>query len=241
MWHSRTLWLAGLTMMSLGPLGCVVEDTDDSALVAEWRVAYVAGGGVVDCEAAGTPTVRLRARNIRSGAMYTANFPCQASSGITDVLPVGDYEVELALLDNFVNPDGTKAGRPVSQITGGPWAVRRHGLTYLERIEFQVQVFEIDWILVRNVPGQAMRSVMCEEAGATTVELDTQLGNEAKEKFRWPCADGGGITQAIRVGNYANQVRLLGAGGAVLSETNVMPMKVVETERPAISVQFDLR
>ena len=43
------------------------------------------------------------------------------------------------------------------------------------------------------------------------------------------------------MGNYANQVRLLGAGGAVLSETNVMPMKVVETERPAISVQFDVR
>jgi hypothetical protein len=241
MWHSRTLWLAGLTMMSLGPLGCVVEDTDDSALVAQWRVAYVAGGGVVGCEDAGTPTVRLRARNIRSGAMYTANFPCSAGSGITDVLPVGDYEVELALLDNFVNPDGTKGGRPVSQITGGPWAVRRHGLTNLDPIEFQVQVFEIDWILVRNVAGQAMRSVMCEEAGATTVELDTQLGNEAHEKFRWPCADGGGVTQAIRVGNYANQVRLLGAGGAVLSETNVMPMRVVETERPAISVQFDLR
>ena len=155
MWQSRTLWLAGLTVMSLGPLGCVVEDTDDSAFVAQWRVAYVANGGAVSCEDAGTPTVRLQARNIRSGAMYTANFPCEATSGITDVLPVGDYEVELALLDNFTNPDGTKAGRPVSQITGGPWAVRRHGLTDLDPIEFQVQVFEIDWILVRNAPGGA--------------------------------------------------------------------------------------
>jgi hypothetical protein len=241
MLQSRTLWLAGLTVMSLGPLGCVVEDTDDSAFVAQWRVAYVAGGGVVSCEDAGTPTVRLKARNLRSGAMYTANFPCDARSGITDVLPVGDYEVELALLDNFTNPDGTKVGRPVSQITGGPWAVRRHGLTDLDPIEFQVQVFEIDWILVRNAAGAAMRSVMCEEAGATMVELDTQLGNEAHEKFRWPCADGGGVTQAIRVGNYANQVRLLNAANGVLSETNVMSMKVGETERPSIEVQFDLR
>jgi hypothetical protein len=238
MWQSRTLWLAGLTAMSLGPLGCVVEDTDDSAFVAQWRVAYVAGGGPVSCEDAGTPTVRLRARNIRSGAQYTANFPCTAGAGITEVLPVGDYEVELALLDSFTNADGTKAGRPVSQITGGPWAVRRHGLTNLDPIEFQVQVFEIDWILVNTTTN---KSVMCETAGATTVELDTQLGNEAHEKFRWACSDGGGVTQAVRVGNYANQVRLLNAAGTVLSETNVMPMKVIETERPAISVQFDLR
>jgi hypothetical protein len=118
--------------------------------------------------------------------------------------------------------------------------VRRHGLTGLDPIEFQVQVFEIDWILVRNT-GTEMRSVMCQEAGAATVELDTQLGNEAHEKFRWDCSDGGGVTQAIRVGNYANQVRLLNAAGMVLSETNVMPMKVIDTERPAISVQFDLR
>ncbi len=82
---------------------------------------------------------------------------------------------------------------------------------------------------------------MCEEVGATTVELDTQLANEPHERFHWPCSDGGGISQAIRLGNYANKVRLLGAGGAVLSETNVMAMKVVETELPAISVQFDVR
>ncbi len=160
MWHSRTLWLAGLTMMSLGPVGCVVEDTDDSALVAQWRVAYVAGGPV-SCEDAGTPTVRLRARNIRSGAMYTANFPCQAGSGITDVLPVGDYEVELALLDNFVNPDGTKAGRPVSQIIGGPWAVRRHGLTDLrgDRIPGADVRDRLDPGAKRGRPRDAVRDV----------------------------------------------------------------------------------
>ena len=241
MWQSRTLWLAGLTVMSLGPLGCVVEDTDDSALVAQWRVAYVAEGGVVSCEDAGTPTVRVSAKNIRSGAMYTFDFPCGAGSGITDVLPVGAYEVTLALLDGFRTPDGVMAGRPVSQITGGPWEVRRHGLTALDAIEFQVQVFEVDWILVKNVPGMGMRSVTCTEVGAATVELSAQLASEPAEKFRWACADGGGITQAIRVGNYANQVRLLNAMNLPLSETNVMPVRVVGTERPAITVQFDLQ
>lgn len=243
MWQSRTLWLAGLTVMSLGPLGCVVEDTDDSAFVARWRVAYVADGGAVSCEDAGTPTVRLRARNIRTQATYNADFPCDATSGITDVLPVGDYEVTLALLDDFRAPDGTKAGRPVSQITGGPWAIRRHGLTALDAIEFQVQAFELEWLLVRNAGG-TMQSVSCQEAGATHVLFETRLASEDKETFRFDCREGGGITQAIRVGTYAGQVKLVNRVGTmdtVISETPVMAVQVDEKGRPAIQVLFELR
>ena len=231
MWQTRTLWLAGLTAMSLGPLGCVVEDTDDSALVASWRVAYVAGGGPVSCEDSGTPTVRLTAKNLRTGAVFPGDFPCQAGSGVTDVLPLGEYEVNLALLD--------AKGRTVSQLSGGPWPVRRHGLTSLDPIEFQVQVFELDWILVKNTGG-VMSQATCPQVGAATVELEVGLASEPREKFRFDCNDGEGITQAIRVGNYAAQVRLLDATGKSLSETTVMSVRVVENERPAISIIFDL-
>jgi hypothetical protein len=104
-----------------------------------------------------------------------------------------------------------------------------------------VQVFEVDWILVKNAPGLPMRSVTCQEAGAATVEMSAQLASEPAEKYRWPCTDGGGVTQAIRVGNYANQIRLLDAAGNSLSETNVMAVKVIDTDRPHIEVTFDVK
>src|SRR4029453_12148425 len=96
MWKSRTLWLAGLTAMSLGPLGCVVEDADDSAFEFNWDLAYVADGRV-SCDDAGTPTVQLDARNLQTNVVYPTKSSCAQFISRTDVLPLGQYEVTLSL------------------------------------------------------------------------------------------------------------------------------------------------
>jgi hypothetical protein len=227
MWRSRTLWLPGFMMMTLGAVGCVIEEADDSAFLVSWDLAYVDNGGRVNCEDAGTPTVSLQARHLNTGSTYVGEFDCGSLRGITQVLPHGQYEATLSLLDD--------QKRPVSQITGGPFAVHRHGLTELPLIEFQVQTWELAWVLVRDLGG-AMRPASCAEAGVHTVELETQLASEPREKYEFPCEDGDGITQAIRTGTYAYQVRLLDAGGQVLTETDVKSYKVPDS-RPAFLME----
>jgi hypothetical protein len=230
MWHSRTLWLAGLTAMSLGPLGCVVEDADDSAFEFDWQLAYV-GDGAVSCADAGTPFVQLDARNLHTQAVYPTKPSCDLGRARSDVLPDGQYEVTLSLLD--------RQGRPVSQIVGGPFQIGRHDLTRLPLVEFRVQAIDIAWNVV---PAGGAGFITCGQVGARTVELLTQLGTEPPEKLAsFPCDAGGGITPAIRVGNYRYQARLLDGAGQALSETGMEPLQV-ETDRLAqVDVMFAVR
>ncbi len=230
MWRLRTLWLPGFMTMTLGAVGCVIEEADDSAFLASWDLAYVDNGGRVSCEDAGTPTVALDARHLNTGATYVGEFACSALRGISQVLPHGQYEATLSLLD--------EQKRPVSQIAG-PFNIHRHGLTELPLIEFQVQVWELEWVLIRKV-GTATRFTSCAEAGVRTIELETQLASEAREKFTFPCEDGGGITQAIRTGVYAYQLRLLDGGGNSVYETNVMSYEVPDARPASLDVEFVL-
>jgi hypothetical protein len=217
----RTLWLPGFMTMALGAVGCVIEEADDSAFLVSWDLAYVGEGSRVNCEDAGTPTVSLQARHLNTGATYVGEFPCSSLRGISQVLPHGQYEATLSLLDD--------RGRPVSLIQGGPFNIHRHGLTELPLIEFQVQAWELAWVLVRAIGPTSTRIASCAEGGVHTVELETQLASEPREKYTFPCEDGAGITQAIRTGTYAYQVRLLDAAGTMLTETEVKSYRVPDT------------
>jgi hypothetical protein len=224
MWRLRTLWLPGFMLMTLGAVGCVIEEADDSAFLVSWDLFYVDNGGRVNCEDAGTPTVGLEARHLITGSTYSGEFDCSELRGITQRLPHGDYKVTLALLDELK--------RPVSLIDVGGFNIRRHGLTEMPLIEFQVQAWELQWVLVRET-GTGTRFTSCAEAGVRTIELETQLANEPREIYTFPCEDGEGITQAIRTGLYAYQLRLLDDRGNPLFETNVMSYDV-PAERPAL-------
>jgi hypothetical protein len=231
MWRTGTLRLLGFMSMTLGAVGCVIEEPDDSAFLATWDLAYVDEGGRVTCDDAGTPTVSLHARHLNTGSTYVGEFPCSSLRGISQVLPHGQYEATLALLDS--------KKRPVSQISG-PFDIRRHGLTELPLIEFQVQAWELAWTLVRQV-GERTQFTTCREAGVHTIELETQLANEPREKFSFPCEDGIGITEAIRTGVYAFQFRLLDAGGNTLFEDDVMSYEVEPTRPALIKWEFVLQ
>ncbi len=231
MWRLRTLWLPGFMIMTLGAVGCVIEEADDSAFETAWDLAYVDNQGRVNCEDAGTPWVSLQARHLHTNSLYTGEFSCEAMRGLSQVLPHGPYEATLSLLD--------EQKRPVSLITGGPFDIHRHGLTQLPDIEFQVQTWELEWILIRTTPG-GQRSGTCAEIGARTVELETQLASEPHEKYSFPCEDGGGITQAIRTGTYAYQVRLLDGAGAKISETLVMSYRVPDANQARLQVSFEV-
>jgi hypothetical protein len=229
MWRTGTLRLLGFMSMTLGAVGCVIEEADDSAFLSDWDLAYVDNGGRVTCEDAGTPTVSLQARHLNTGSTYVGEFACSALRGISQVLPHGQYEATLSLLDD--------KKRPVSEISGGPFSIHRHGLTELPLIEFQVQAWELAWTLVRR-NGAGTRFTSCAEAGVRTIELETQLASEPHEKYTFPCEDGEGITQAIRTGVYAYQLRLLDAGGNPLFETNVMSYEVPASRPALIRTEF---
>ena len=145
-------------------------------------------------------------------------FACSALRGISQVLPHGQYEATLSLLD--------EQKRPVSEITGGPFNIHRHGLTELPLDRVPGPGLGAGLGAGRRHGGGTRPAPPAREAGVRTVELETQLASEPREKYTFPCEDGDGITQAIRTGIYAYQLRLLDAGGQVAHETNVMSYEV---------------
>jgi hypothetical protein len=73
------------------------------------------------------------------------------------------------------------------------------------------------------------------------VQLTAQLGSESPEMFRFPCQAATGETTAIRLGQYNLQLQLRSGTDSVLSETAAMPLRVVERERAAVNVVFEVR
>jgi hypothetical protein len=226
MWKSRTLCLASLALGLLG--GCVIDETDDSAFEFQWQLEYV-GGGTAACDTAGTPNVRMQMRHKETANLQTFTWDCSAGAAITPVLPLGKYDINIALLD--------RQGRPVSAIEG-EFAVARHGLTNLGRILFKVQIFEFSWVIVREPPGAASMALNCAMAGAHTVEMITQLASEPQESFSFPCEQGEGVTEAIRLGTYTFQGRLLNRANQVLTETGVGDVRAGAEVRPQLAARF---
>jgi hypothetical protein len=218
----RTLWLFGLTLAlgSAASAGCG-GDGGDAQIAITWRVAYV-GPELTDCDAAGTPTVRLEARRGSSTTTqpYSFEFPCASLKGVTEGLPTGNYDITLSLLD--------LKNRPVASTTGN-FDVRRHGTNELNPVQFQVQAFQVSWLLVVKGPGNAMMTAPCAQLGVKTIEFSAKLSSDpAPEILRFDCLEnpGAGLTSAIRTGNYAYQFRLLDATDKPLTESDLKPLVV---------------
>lgn len=226
MWYSRTVCLAGLALGLVG--GCVIDETDDSAFAFQWQLEYV-GGGRAACDTSGTPTVHLQVRHQQTANTQAFTWLCNDGRAVTPVLPLGRYDVTVSLLD--------RRGRSVSAIDGQV-SVERHGLTQLGSILFKVQIFQFSWVIVQEPPGGPSRPLNCNTAGAYSVEMVTQLASEDAEKFEFPCDQGEGITEAVRVGSYSYFGRLLNRAGQVLDETDVEAVLVDGSQRPALPARF---
>jgi hypothetical protein len=226
MWKSRTVCLAGLALGLFG--GCVIDETDDSAFEFQWLLEYVGGGAAV-CDSTGTPSVQMQARHKQTGNIQTFTWDCNAGAGVTPVLPLGAYDVNIGLLD--------RKGRAVSAIEG-EFEVRRHGLANLGRILFKVQIFEFSWVIVREPQGAPSMALNCNQAGAHSVEMVTQLASEPPESFSFACEQGEGVTEAIRLGTYTFQGRLLNRANQVLTETGVGDVRAGPDVRPQLAARF---
>jgi hypothetical protein len=216
----------GLTAMVLAGSACVVDDADDSAFLVDWSVALV-GGGAVSCEAAETPNVVLDAEHLQTRAKYQKIFPCAAGRGVSDVLPLGPYSFTLSLRD----PEN----RPLSSISG-QGEVHRHGLTDLEIVVFEVQAWRLTWLVEK-----AGRLASCAQAGGKTVEFTfLRSGDEKPVVDLYECGPGGGVSPAIRTGNYGVEVRLLDAANNPLSLIKPMQFQVLGDRPAAISFVFEV-
>jgi hypothetical protein len=207
----RTLWLFGLTLAFGSALsaGCG-GDGGDARIAVNWAVAYV-GPEATTCEAAGTPTVHLEARRPGSAQLYSFDFDCAPLNGITDYLPTGKYTITLSLLD--------LKKRPVASTTGD-FDIRRHGTNELDAVRFDVQAFQVSWLLVLKGPNNAMSAPPCATFGVKTVEFSAQISSDTEgETFRFDCVEnpGVGLTSAIRTGNYKYQFQLLDAANTPIS------------------------
>lgn len=223
----RTVWFLGLTLAAAAASGCVMGGDDDGAFVVTWELQYVGPERErISCDFAGTTTVLLETRSVRTGQVFQDRFDCRSNGGRSQTLPPGTYEVTLSVL--------SREGRALSALSGR-FDLFRRDLTDLGHIEFKVQSFRVVWSLVRgNMP------VTCEQAGATQVKLVTQLADEAPQAYTFPCPDRTGQTVGVPTGPYTAQVQLLGAGGQILSQTRPMALPVGGDRRADVVVTFDL-
>jgi hypothetical protein len=214
----------------VGSSGCIIGDTDDSAFVVDWALMYVPPAGNPDevvtpsCQEAHTPTVDLDIVNRSTRATHHASFKCSEGGARSQVLPVGTYDVTVALKNDL--------GKSMSAATNTADIVRR-GLTDLGSLAFGIQSFRMAWTLARGSAG-----VSCEQAGAKTVVLTAMLGGEPMMSLDFPCNAYAGISPAIATGTYSLRVQLLGNSGAVLSDIPAMTWPVngkVRADLPPIT------
>jgi hypothetical protein len=223
----RTLLLFGLAAVSLGASGCIIGDTDNSAMIVDWDLRYVGPdertqGDRVACEDAGTTTVELEMRNRSTNAVFKDSYQCKDFGGKSKVLPSGLYDVRIALK--------TAGGQEISAQQVQAEVVRR-GLTDLGLVIFQVQSFELTWTVSRG-----NMATMCDKVDGKDVKLIAQLANEPSKSYLFPCSDHGGVTTAILTGPYNLQVQLLNSAGAVISTTAPMPFLVSGSRRAVLPI-----
>jgi hypothetical protein len=211
----------------LAPAGCVIDGSDQAAFLVDWDLVYVGTKETLACDDAGTPTVTLDMVR-KGGPTFHDTFKCNDRRGQSETIPSGAYDVTIALKA----ADGT-----VVSANNGTFPVPRRGITDLGIIAFQIQAWEVHWSIAR---GNA--TVTCDQSGAKSVRLVTQLPNMAKPlSYLWPCSDGEGISTAVPIGTYSVQVQLEDAAGKVLSATKPMTFVASGAALAALPpITFDL-
>lgn len=189
------------------------DNPDASRFVFDWRLQYVEGRSV-SCQAAGTPKIRLSVRHRTTNVANEFTFGCEGDGGraITDELPLGAYDLEIALFD--------KAGNPVAERETFRASINRHDPSFLfdGTLVFPIQSFIMTWAVCREA-GTACTPTNCATVNAKSVELRAQLPNRELMKFQWECAAGAGTTTAIPVGTYGLTGHLLDGAGNEISLT----------------------
>jgi hypothetical protein len=248
MWPNRTVCLVGITLALQAATGCIANvsthdgrssgggprpvTTYDSGLGVEWDLAYLDGQGVA-CGAAGTPTVTVVSQQRGSGARTAVSFPCDDQVGVVDGLPPGVYDVSLYLEDEL--------GRTVAAVDYSALAVTSGRVSEPAYVTtFAVQAWDVAWTLaIQHRDGRATPA-RCADVGAATVRFTTQLGSEERESYDIPCSSYGGVTTAIRPGDYLMQMELLDGVGRLLADTEIVAFPVTMREPAQVDVDFAL-
>jgi hypothetical protein len=244
MWRFSTVYLAGITFLSVG---CIVDAGPDDydysggyhdpgpptvvvhepGLSVGWDLSYL-DGTLTDCDEADTPTVRLRATPHGPGPAFTATFACAAGGGTTTGLTPGVYDIALDLRD----PDG----RIVSTVEHPAVEIFAGAVTQLdESAVIPVQVWDLVW-RIGHRPGHELT---CRDVGAVSVQFTAQRGGEEPAVYQFPCDDYGALTTAIPPGNYQVRMLLLDARNRPMGDTGPGEIDVRSDSQASLDADFD--
>jgi hypothetical protein len=196
------------------------------AFAVAWKLSWLGlPARPLGCSEAGVATLVLEGSDGASRS-FREELPCAAGHGASRALPAGRYQVKLSVTD--------AAGVALAAQSGS--YDLRPGSTDLGEVGFELQSFELAWMLRR-----AQRAVTCAEVSAATVVLVAQYGAEAPVNHQFPCGAGHAQTVAVRQGDYSLALRLLGPTGAVLAQTQAMAFAVSDDRRATLpAVTFDV-
>jgi hypothetical protein len=254
MWRNRTVCLAGITLALLAG-GCVVEDnqhpdgyhptnrgpasspgprpvTGDAGVRVRWDLVEL-DGQLTNCNAAGTPTVVLRAQLRATGDRFSATFPCQAGGGVTTDLPAGLFDLSLDLLDT--------QGRTVSTLDHPDVRLFSGAITDTDEVaELPLQTWRLEWTIGVGHRNGGTFALSCVDVGGVSVRFTAQLGGEPPETFTLPCEDYNAVSTAIRPGDYQVRMLLLDGHDRTIGDTGPGSV-LVSGDAPAhLAANFDL-
>jgi len=195
--------------LALGAGGCGGGGSpQDQVFTVSWTVQFI-GDPASTCDSVGAAQVDLDLLDVGTSQAFHDNFPCSAARGTSRALAAGDYTWALRLRDS--------SGALISEYVGNGITLFRGSGQPLGGVKFGIQSFKLSWSIQR-VSGALLT---CAQAGATTVELQTQIGTMPVVAYDFDCNEPtGGSTTAITPNVTYNVVaQLLDASKKVLSAT----------------------
>jgi hypothetical protein len=174
----------------------------------------------------------LDALNLDTHTDYHAAFSCADMAGATCALPPGSYSLAMRLRDATgtvlsellaPSPVAVVAGQtrdlgviPFDSAQGAPATSGAGGSGGTGGTGGAGQGIALSWTIDR-----AGTTLTCDQAGATTVEVD-----DGQHEFEFKCSDGQDRTTSMTPGSYQVTLRLLDAQGSVLSGTTTMTVTI---------------
>ncbi len=235
--RSRTVWLFFVGATATLATACGGDHhSSDPVFQLEFNLVYLPPADqpnrkdAVTCGSADTPTVQLTSTNVGTNFSKVDKFTCDPKSTgdavQSSVLPLGRYEVGIALFDS--------SGDSVSE-NSGQFDLAVRGPNDLGAIEFPIQSFHATWSILKG--GQP---VQCAAVGATRVTLTAMLGDKMAMSKDFPCSDRALDSPAILTGPYTVQMSL-GNATQTLAGPLTMPLDVNDTTRAVLPpVTFDV-
>lgn len=215
----------------------------DASGQARFAASWTLQGGCL-----GGDEVELEVANSSDGRTTTNRFPCTTTSGTSDHVGVGTFDIQLRVIDTDLEilPDaGVFDGGPIEPEPGPLVALSDRMLGVMSAANTDTALsfafptasatISTSWKFMSDDQLET-----CAEVGAVNVELEYErVGASVERTVTLPCTDLGETTPALPTGLYLLRAKAVdGAAASVRPDLEVQVVLFVGNQRQSASLDF---